>query len=112
MLLNVHLIFVGNFLLAASLLGECDFYKAEVLFLTAAKGVFTDNFLTERAPSNAEPEIEHRELINYYLKVIQLFELHNARDCAINVANVALSIVDDKDPLKVHVILKQIYTLF
>lgn len=87
--------------MAASLLGECEFHKAEVLFLTAAKGVFTDNFLTIRAPSDAEPGIEHRELINYYLKVIQLFELHNARDCAINVADVALSIVDNRDPLKV-----------
>lgn len=72
-----------------------------MLFLTAAKGVFTDSFLTARAPSDAEPEIEHRELINYYIKVIQLFELHNAKDCAINVADVALSIVDSKDPLRV-----------
>lgn len=89
--------------MAASLLGECEFYKAEVLFLTAAKGVFTDKFLTIRAPSDSEPGIEHRELINYYLKVIQLFELHNARDCAINVADVALSIADIKDPLRVYI---------
>ncbi|KAJ8978444.1 hypothetical protein NQ317_017647 [Molorchus minor] len=37
--------------------------------------------------------------INYYLKVIQLFELHKARDCAISVANTALSIVEQGDPL-------------
>lgn len=89
-------------MLAASLLGECEFHKAEVLFLTAAKGVFTDNFLTARAPSDADAGIEHRELINYYLKVIQLFELHNARDCAINVADAALSIADSKDPYRVN----------
>lgn len=90
--------------MAASLLGECEFHKAEVLFLTAAKGVFTDSFLAARALSDADAGIEHRELVNYYLKVIQLFELHSARDCAINVADVALSIADSKDPLRVSLL--------
>lgn len=82
--------------MAASLLGECEFHKAEKLFLTASKGVYTDKFLISRADTG----IEHRELVNYYLKVIQLFELHNARDCAINVASVALSIADAGNPLR------------
>lgn len=41
----------------------------------------------------------------FVLQVIQLFEFHNARDCAINVANTALAIADQDDPHRVIIIL-------
>ncbi|CAH1156010.1 unnamed protein product [Phaedon cochleariae] len=87
-----------NFLLAASYLTSGESYKAQELFEKSAKGVFTDNFLQERILKGAEDN-PTKAYINYYLKVIQLFELHKARDCAISVANTALSIVEPHDPL-------------
>lgn len=109
-------------MLAASLLGECEFHKAEKLFLTAAKGIYTDQFFADRIKAESTPELPNRTFITYYLKVriekaiftvqhyififsiqvIQLFELHNARDCAINVATTALSIADKQDPYRVN----------
>ncbi|XP_019873892.2 nuclear pore complex protein Nup160 homolog isoform X2 [Aethina tumida] len=89
-----------NFLLAASLLTSGENYKALDLFLTAVKGIFLDKFLEERFLKDFISEESHtKAYLNYYLKVIQLFELHKAKDCAINVANAALSVVDRDDPL-------------
>ncbi|CAG9862053.1 unnamed protein product [Phyllotreta striolata] len=86
-----------NFLLASSFLTTGEFYKAEELFETAAKGVFTDAFLKNRIKS--VDESNSRTTIHYYLKVIQLFELCNARSHVINVANTALCVVKRDDPL-------------
>nr|XP_023015169.1 nuclear pore complex protein Nup160 homolog [Leptinotarsa decemlineata] len=88
----------GNFLLAASFLTTGENYKAQELFERAAKGIFTDTFLQERVLKGAEDN-PTKAYINYYLKVIQLFELHKARDCAISIANTALSVVEPTDPL-------------
>lgn len=91
-----------NFLLAASLLTSGENYKALDLFRTAVKGIFLDKFLEERFLKDFISEESHaKAYVNYYLKVIQLFELHKAKDCAINVANAALSVVDRDDPLMV-----------
>ncbi|CAH1112722.1 unnamed protein product [Psylliodes chrysocephalus] len=87
-----------NFLLATAFLTTGEFYKAEDLFETAAKGVFSDGFLQERILKGMD-ESPSKAFVNYYLKVIQLFELHKARDCVISVANTALSIVEPDDPL-------------
>ncbi|XP_074031669.1 nuclear pore complex protein Nup160 isoform X2 [Leptinotarsa decemlineata] len=87
-----------NFLLAASFLTTGENYKAQELFERAAKGIFTDTFLQERVLKGAEDN-PTKAYINYYLKVIQLFELHKARDCAISIANTALSVVEPTDPL-------------
>ncbi|XP_057663813.1 nuclear pore complex protein Nup160 homolog [Diorhabda carinulata] len=90
-----------NFLLAAAFLTTGEYYKAEDLFETAAKGIFTDTFLQERILKGNEDN-PTKAYICYYLKAIQLFELHKARDCVISVANTAhaaLSSVETDDPL-------------
>ncbi|CAH2014720.1 unnamed protein product [Acanthoscelides obtectus] len=87
-----------SFLLAASFLTSGENYKAQDLFETAIKGVLTEQFLQKRILIGCEDD-PNRAYVNYYLKVIQLFELHKAKDCAINIANVALSIVTPGDPM-------------
>ncbi|KAJ8920022.1 hypothetical protein NQ315_011672 [Exocentrus adspersus] len=87
-----------SFLLAASFLTNGENYKAQELFQSAAKGIFTDQLLEQRI-LRCEEDNPTKAYISYYLKVIQLFELHKARDCAINMANTALSIVESDDPL-------------
>ncbi|CAH0554990.1 unnamed protein product [Brassicogethes aeneus] len=89
-----------SFLLAASYLTSGENYKAQELFETAAKGIFLDKFLSERILKNrSADDSQTKAYVTYYIKVIQLFELHKAKDCAIRVANTALSIVDKDDPL-------------
>lgn len=72
--------------------------KAQDLFFKAAKGVFTDDFLKDRILSMpGSDQSESHAYVNYYLRVIQLFDLHGARECAINTAVTALSIADRED---------------
>ncbi|XP_076265249.1 nuclear pore complex protein Nup160 [Rhynchophorus ferrugineus] len=85
-----------SFLLGVSFLMSAENYKALDLFQIAAKGILTEPFLQERMIRGQKGQ---QAYINYYLKVIQLFELHKARDCAIQMANTALSIVDSDNPL-------------
>ncbi|XP_044262804.1 nuclear pore complex protein Nup160 homolog [Tribolium madens] len=86
-----------SFLLAASLLTTGETYKAQELFQMAAKGIFTDHFLAQRIFTHDHNQT--KAYINYYLKVIHLFELHKSYDCAINLANIALSVTSPDDPL-------------
>jgi nuclear pore complex protein Nup160 len=88
-----------SFLLAASLLTTGENYKAQELFQMAAKGIFTDQFLAQRILTYPHDNNQAKAYINYYLKVIHLFELHKALDCAINLANTALSVTTADDPL-------------
>ncbi|KAL3269609.1 hypothetical protein HHI36_008672 [Cryptolaemus montrouzieri] len=87
-----------NFLLACSFLLTSENYKARELFELSAKGIFTDQFLSQKILKNSkdDPTKAH---VTYYLKVIQLFELNNADDYAIRIANTALSKVSPDDPL-------------
>ncbi|GJQ71484.1 hypothetical protein Trydic_g11201 [Trypoxylus dichotomus] len=87
-----------NFLLATSFLTSGEFQKAYDLFLKAAKGVFSEQFLIERI-SNFIGENANLCIL-YFLKVIQLFELHGALNYAILVAETALTITEEDDPLK------------
>lgn len=84
-----------NFLLAIAFLNCGEFKKAQDLFLQASTGIFADRFLAERTPEGVSNAVA---LVNYHLKVINLFELHGARECAINVARTALSIAETNDP--------------
>ncbi|KAK9890753.1 hypothetical protein WA026_012101 [Henosepilachna vigintioctopunctata] len=88
-----------NFLLACSFLLTSENYKAKELFESAAKGVFTDSFLAQKILKNSVEENPTKVHVTYYLKVIQLFELNNADDYAIQIANTALCIVGPQDPL-------------
>ncbi|KAF5295355.1 hypothetical protein FQR65_LT01545 [Abscondita terminalis] len=87
-----------NFLLAVSFLGTGEYMKAEDLFLIAAKGIFTDKFLMDRILSIPGSDDWRRASVNYYLKVIRLFELHGARDHVLSIATKALENVDPTDP--------------
>uniref|UniRef100_A0A1Y1M1R8 Uncharacterized protein n=1 Tax=Photinus pyralis TaxID=7054 RepID=A0A1Y1M1R8_PHOPY len=86
-----------TFLLAVSFLSTGEHHKAECLFVNAANGIFKDKFLMDRILTIPGSEDKKAD-VNYYLKVIQLFNLYGARDCAINIANIALSIADHSDP--------------
>lgn len=85
-----------SFLLAVSFLTSSENYKALDLFEIAAKGIFNEPFLQNRILKGQKDATAY---ISYYLKAIQLFELHKARDCAIQMANTALSIVEPNHPL-------------
>lgn len=87
-------------------------YKALDLFEIAAKGISHEPFLKKLI----KDETGNQAYVAYYLKVteaaflfhsssvsnlwqvIQLFELHKSRDCAIQIANTALSIIDPDNP--------------
>ncbi|GLV38081.1 Nucleoporin 160kD, partial [Carabus blaptoides fortunei] len=86
-----------NFVLAAALLNNSEKYKAKDLFLKSSKGIFLERFLADRVLTS-DDDNDAKALVNYHLKVIQLFELHGARDCAIDVARTALSAADSDDP--------------
>ncbi|KAI4461352.1 nuclear pore complex protein [Holotrichia oblita] len=89
-----------NFLLAASFLTSGEFQKAYDLFLKAAKGVYSEQFLIERISISNFIGENANHCILYFLKVIQLFELHGALNYAILVADTALTITEEDDPLK------------
>lgn len=92
----------NNFLLAASLLTNGENYKALQLFEGAAKGIFTEQFLAERMLTHETSQT--RAYISYYLKIIHLFELHKAYDCAIKLADTALNATSSNDPLVVCIL--------
>ncbi|KAI4461367.1 nuclear pore complex protein [Holotrichia oblita] len=93
-----------NFLLAASFLTSGEFQKAYDLFLKAAKGVYSEQFLIERISISNFIGENANHCILYFFKVIQLFELHGALNYAILVADTALTITEEDDPLKVSVL--------
>ncbi|XP_050293240.1 nuclear pore complex protein Nup160 homolog [Anthonomus grandis grandis] len=84
-----------NFLLAVSFLTSAENYKALDLFKKAAKYVLNEPFL-QKLIKDQKGNQAHT---SYYLKVIQLFELHKARDCAIEMADAALKIASADNPL-------------
>lgn len=109
-----------QFMLAVTLLDSGNISKAFDLFLQAAKGVVEDQFLTSKilGDSNllnenailsgdfnvkdAAVKKELLRLINpcmaeYFLRVIQLFEQHNALDYIIAIAQVAIGLLDTKN---------------
>ncbi|KAF5272220.1 hypothetical protein FQA39_LY01302 [Lamprigera yunnana] len=87
-----------SFLLAVSLLSTGEHHKAQNFFGKAVKGIFSDQFLMKQILNIPGSEDEKKAYVLYYLKVIHLFDLHGARDCAISIANTALSIADIEDP--------------
>ncbi|XP_060528379.1 nuclear pore complex protein Nup160 homolog isoform X2 [Cylas formicarius] len=87
-----------RFLLALSFLSSTENYKALDLFQFAAEGVLDEPFFHQRVLKD-QPVDRDCARISYYLKVIQLFELHRARDCAISVADLALGVINPENPL-------------
>lgn len=63
------ILFLGNFLLAASLLSTGEHNKAQDLFLKAAKGIYSDQFLADHILVSPDSQYESSGYVNYYLKV-------------------------------------------
>ncbi|XP_022905074.1 nuclear pore complex protein Nup160 homolog [Onthophagus taurus] len=87
-----------NFLLAASFLTSSEHHKSFDLFVEAVKGIDSEQFLQRHIANVARNN--NNTAIRYFLKVIQLFEAYGARNFAIELANVALSMAETKNPLR------------
>ncbi|EFN74716.1 Nuclear pore complex protein Nup160-like protein [Camponotus floridanus] len=86
-----------KFILAVALLEMGEVQKACDNFLRASNGILTDVFLVD-ALLNSNVTSRNRDLVHYYLKVIKLFEEHNASDCIIEIAETAIATADADDP--------------
>ena len=86
-----------RFILAVALLEMGETQKACDHFLRASGGILTDEFLAD-ALLESNVLSESNSLIQYYLKVIKLFEEHNASDCIIELAETAILMADKDDP--------------
>ncbi|XP_050491820.1 nuclear pore complex protein Nup160 homolog isoform X1 [Bombus huntii] len=86
-----------KFILAVALLEMGEAHKACDHFLRASRGILTDEFLAD-ALLESSVLSENSSLIQYYLKVIKLFEEHNASDCIIELAETAILMADKDDP--------------
>lgn len=72
-------------------------HKAFDFFMQASKGVLTESFLVKFITPNAEYIDNNESIKQYYLKVIQMFEQHNALDYIIALAQTAIVILDQND---------------
>ncbi|XP_076237550.1 nuclear pore complex protein Nup160 [Calliopsis andreniformis] len=86
-----------KFILAVALLEMGEAQKACDHFLRASGGILTDEFLAN-ALLESTILTKNNSLIQYYLKVIKLFEEHNAFDCVIQLAETAILMADKDDP--------------
>ncbi|XP_071559183.1 nuclear pore complex protein Nup160 homolog isoform X2 [Temnothorax nylanderi] len=86
-----------KFILAVALLEMGEMRKACDHFLRASNGILTDVFLVD-ALLNSNVTSKNKDLVHYYLKVIKLFEEHNASDCIIEIAETAIATADADDP--------------
>ncbi|EDW88051.1 nuclear pore complex protein Nup160 homolog [Drosophila yakuba] len=103
-----------RFMLAVSLLDCGEAHKTLHLFQQTAPGVVEDDFLFEHVLKNTplysklqesvsrgdtiSPEDTKLAIVHYYLKVIQLFEQHSALDYVIQLADMAMSVLQPDDP--------------
>ncbi|KAH8279731.1 hypothetical protein KR054_003325 [Drosophila jambulina] len=105
---------LGRFMLAVSLLDCGEAHKAVHLFQETASCVLKDDFLVEHVlrstplyskiqESVARGEVISAEdtreaIVQYYLKVIKLFEQHSALDYINQLANEAMKLLAHNDP--------------
>lgn len=103
-----------RFMLAVSLLDCGEAHKAVHLFQQTAPGVVEDDFLFEHVLKNTplysklqesvtrgdkiSAEDKKLAIVHYYLKIIQLFEQHSALDYVIELAHMAMSVLQRDDP--------------
>ncbi|XP_017480292.1 PREDICTED: nuclear pore complex protein Nup160 homolog isoform X3 [Rhagoletis zephyria] len=107
-----------QFILAVSLLDSGESFKAYDLFLQSAKGVLREQFLTDKILKGTplaqraeylstigendggdalDTNVNNQVITQYYLKVIQLLEQHNALDHIISMAQVAIGLLGKSD---------------
>ncbi|XP_037294626.1 nuclear pore complex protein Nup160 [Manduca sexta] len=87
-----------QFILGLALLEMEDAEGAYAAFCKAAKGVSTEPFLRQLVAPRDQRLTHHQALVLYYLKVIKLFEIHDAGACVVRLAETAISIADSDDP--------------
>ncbi|XP_026325056.1 nuclear pore complex protein Nup160 homolog isoform X2 [Hyposmocoma kahamanoa] len=87
-----------QFILGLSLLDLEDAENAYTAFCKAAKGVSTEPFLRQLVAAPDARLTQHQALVLYYMKVIKLFEIHDAGACVVRLAETAISIADKDDP--------------
>ncbi|CAH2039562.1 unnamed protein product, partial [Iphiclides podalirius] len=87
-----------QFILGLSLLDTDEAESAYTAFCKAAKGVSTEPFLRHLVAAADAQLTQHQALVLYYMKVIKLFEIHDAGACVVRLAETAISIADKDDP--------------
>ncbi|XP_046968556.1 nuclear pore complex protein Nup160 homolog isoform X2 [Vanessa cardui] len=87
-----------QFILGLALLDLEDAEGAYTAFCRAAKGVSTEPFLRHLVAAPDARLTQHQALVLYYMKVIKLFEIHDAGACVVRLAETAISIADKDDP--------------
>ncbi|GBP19915.1 Nuclear pore complex protein Nup160 homolog [Eumeta japonica] len=87
-----------QFILGLALLDLEDPEGAYTAFRKAAKGVSTEPFLRQLVAAAVPPTSQHQALVLYYMKVIKLFEIHDAGACVVRLAETAISIAEKDDP--------------
>ncbi|CAG4947485.1 unnamed protein product [Parnassius apollo] len=87
-----------QFILGLSLLDMEEPEGAYTAFCKAAKGVSTEPFLRHLVAAADDHLTQHQALVLYYMKVIKLFEIHDAGACVVRLAETAISIADKDDP--------------
>ncbi|XP_041987810.1 nuclear pore complex protein Nup160 homolog [Aricia agestis] len=87
-----------QFILGLSLLELSECEGAYTSFCRAAKGVSTEPFLRALVATPSARLTQHQALVLYYMKVIKLFEIHDAGACVVRLAETAISIADKDDP--------------
>ncbi|CAG4950070.1 unnamed protein product [Colias eurytheme] len=87
-----------QFILGLSLLELEDAEGAYTAFCRAAKGVSSEPFLRQLVAEPRDRLAHHHALVLYYMKVIKLFEIHDAGACVVRLAETAISIADKDDP--------------
>ena len=70
--------------------------KAYDNFLRASNGVIVEAYLYDLL-FNSNIRTEINALMHYYLKVIEMFEQHNASDCIIELALTAMTVAEQND---------------
>ncbi|XP_055957883.1 nuclear pore complex protein Nup160 [Patella vulgata] len=87
-----------QFLLGLAYLHFDEPSKAVDCFVRAGSGVTSDEFLSQKLLQVDEESTESSLEILFYLKVIRQFEEFGFPDVVIRLADIAITIADDKDP--------------
>ncbi|XP_045515862.1 nuclear pore complex protein Nup160 homolog [Pieris brassicae] len=87
-----------QFILGLSLLELEDSEGAYTAFCRAAKGVSTEPFLRQLVAEPHDRLAHQHALVLFCMKVIKLFEIHDAGACVVRLAETAISIADKDDP--------------
>lgn len=83
--------------MAVSLLTNGEYHKAADMFIKASRGILNEQFLAEKILQTNEEISSDEAIIQYYLKIIRLFEQHGALDYVITFAEAAIGVPGKND---------------